>query len=136
MKIDVLVHPYYSELVRLPGTRSISDTEEKTRRWYQAIGELGKGDYLIIVSCATTQLQQLLTTKLLEHSRKVGCTVLDYHDSVPESVRELKVADIERIRGYGEIYRGCVDYETDYVKGQLGFRGEVELPKNLSVSLL
>lgn len=134
MRVDVLVHPYYSELVRLPDTTPTLDTGQKTERWYQCMDELKDGDYLIVVSSASSPLQKSLTNHLLEHGRKIHAKLIHYEDSIPESVAEDLPPTITRIRGYGEIYRACVDYWTCFLADKLCLR-EIELSRELSVGL-
>lgn len=151
IKIDILVHPYYSDCVPVGHLLNVSphpsSSEEKTRIWHQAIAELNQGDYLIFIPLEgdnnRTHGHASLTKTLLDYARRrLGNHVIFSERPDTNNGLSLPFSGIERVRSYGELYRCCVDYWTHKIAEQLGITDtldtyrRVSLPKELSVSLM
>jgi len=142
MKVDVLIHPYFTETVRFSIEKRLPTAEEKTRKWYQAISELGQEDWLIVTASAAGDPTRRLTDALLQYARgRLGDRVVVYESFIGDDIaRDLgnpTPSEIVRIRGYGEVYGACVTYTAE-VRAQLDPQNKVkiEMPVDLSVSLV
>lgn len=141
--IDVVVHAYYTEALRL--TQAIS-TGRKTAIWREAIGQLSPpDDYLVFVRLSAHPIQPNvsgLINSLMQHARGIlGDNVLECYGriagaDITERLGNPEPGSIRRIRGYGETYHDCVENITYDIAGTLGIRkgdSRVALPKRLSV---
>ena len=150
MKIDVVVHPYFSECEGYVVDSFI--TAEKTRRWRRAINGLGPADYLVFVRSdhlchgdrnrPSPAYAVQLEGNLLNYAQTIlGERVLVYDlwpgEDVKDRLGSPAPSDIECVRVYGEFRGFCVNRVTGMVRTMLGLYKEylkkVSEPPELSV---
>ncbi len=160
LSVDVLVHPYWMDHLRPPETFPAEETDEKTKRWKSAIGELGNTDYLVFVAGdplktghyplmpedeiflypQSAQKVRTLTSELFDYAQeRLGDHVISYINAIDAwlrfHMRNPGSSQIKRLQGYGEVFGRCVNFITEDVRRSLCVpKSNVIIPLELSVS--
>lgn len=157
LRIDVLVHPYWTDFPKDPAAFPDKDVNEKTRIWQSAINELRpEVDYLVFIKGDPFGFEEYIgcteedfpsfegvvaaTDKLFCYAQgRLGYHAISCRNHAKTGNLRANMVNpdpkqIKRLRGYGECYGKCVRIETNDVRDMLRLPDSVVvMPPELSV---